>query len=178
MPEGTRSRTMLLDTSPSKPSVSRTRRPPPGMVPRGWNGLSARGAQAACCFKCLASKRTSFFLMPRAALGRACRLPDYAECRRVSVLNFLISVGFHALAANCIRHNPAVFSGLAVTPGIRKTYEEKTCVGRETHSRQPVRVACSDVCNRVEGCGEVDYRDRTICSKPIRSALNRPYTTR
>jgi len=134
--------------------------------------------KAACCFKCLASKRTSFFLMPRAALGRTCRLPDYAECRRVSVLNFLISVGFHALAANCIRHNPAVFSGLAVTPGIRKTYEEKTCVGRETHSRQPVRVACSDVCNRVEGCGEVDYRDRTICSKPIRSALNRPYTTR
>jgi hypothetical protein len=70
-------------------------------------------------------------------VGRTCRLPDYAECKQVSLLNFLISVGFHALAANCIRHNPAVFSGLAVTPGIRKTYEGKTCVGRETHS-QPV----------------------------------------
>ena len=45
---------------PSNPSVSRTRRPPPGMV-QGWNGLSARDAQAACCFKWLASKRTSFF---------------------------------------------------------------------------------------------------------------------
>lgn len=28
--------------------------------PQGWNGLSARGAQAAC-FKCLASKRAPFF---------------------------------------------------------------------------------------------------------------------
>jgi hypothetical protein len=28
--------------------------------PPGWNGLSARGAQAAC-FKCLASKLTPFF---------------------------------------------------------------------------------------------------------------------
>ena len=45
---------------PSNPSASRTRWPPPGMVPRG-NGLFARDAQAACCFKWLASKRTSFF---------------------------------------------------------------------------------------------------------------------
>ena len=29
--------------------------------PQGWNGLSARGAQAACCFKCSGSKRTPFF---------------------------------------------------------------------------------------------------------------------
>jgi len=28
--------------------------------PQGWNGLSVRGAQAAC-FKCLASKLTPFF---------------------------------------------------------------------------------------------------------------------
>src|SRR5260370_41067528 len=35
---------------PSKPSVSRTRRPPPGMVPRR-TGLFARDAQAACGFK-------------------------------------------------------------------------------------------------------------------------------
>ena len=45
---------------PSNPSVSRIRRLPPGMVPR-WNGLFARDAQAACGFKWLASKRTSFF---------------------------------------------------------------------------------------------------------------------
>ena len=49
---------------PSKPSVSRTRRPPPGMVP-GRTGLFARDAQAACGFKWLASKRTSFFQIIR-----------------------------------------------------------------------------------------------------------------
>jgi hypothetical protein len=49
---------------PSNPSVSRTRWSPPGMVPSG-NGLFARDAQAACCFKWLASKRTSFFQIIR-----------------------------------------------------------------------------------------------------------------
>jgi hypothetical protein len=46
---------------PSKSSVSRARWPPPRNGSQGWNRLFARGAQAACGFRQLASKRTSFF---------------------------------------------------------------------------------------------------------------------
>ena len=41
--------------------------------PKGWNGLSARDAQAACRFSCWASKRAPFFQMIKviAAILRA-----------------------------------------------------------------------------------------------------------
>ena len=53
--------------------------------------------------------RSTFRIMPHAALYGTCRLPDYADSRQVTALNFLRGVGFRALATNWIRHNPAVF---------------------------------------------------------------------
>ena len=64
MPEGKkRSLTLLLDTLPRTRASQRTRLASPRqkMILGMERDSSAKDAQAACGFKCLASKRTSFF---------------------------------------------------------------------------------------------------------------------
>ena len=54
-------------------SQEETRLPPPRMIPKGWNGLLVRDAQAACGFNCLVSNCAPFFHRTRviAAIFRA-----------------------------------------------------------------------------------------------------------
>jgi hypothetical protein len=53
--------TAPIDTLPRTRASQEPDWPTARNDPRGWNGLSGRDAQAACCFKCLASKLTPFF---------------------------------------------------------------------------------------------------------------------
>ncbi len=53
--------TAPIDTFPRTRASQEPDWPTAGVIPGEWNGLSARDAQAACCFKCLASKLTPFF---------------------------------------------------------------------------------------------------------------------
>ena len=50
-----------MDTSPRNRASREPDGPPLGMISHGENKISARGAHAACDFKWLASKCTSFF---------------------------------------------------------------------------------------------------------------------
>jgi hypothetical protein len=56
----------------------------------GMERNRVRDTQAVCGFRYLASNATPFFPMPRTALGRACRLPDYADFNQAALF-FLLS---------------------------------------------------------------------------------------
>ena len=62
MPEGTKKPYNVTGYYPSNPSVSKDpTRYPSGMIPGKRTDSSAKDAQAACGFKCLASKESPFF---------------------------------------------------------------------------------------------------------------------
>jgi len=65
VPKHKKSLDHVMDTSPRKPSVSQN---PDGHRQEwfpGWNGLSDRGCQAACCLQCWVERTYSFFKRSR-----------------------------------------------------------------------------------------------------------------
>jgi hypothetical protein len=77
----------------------------------------------------------------------ACRFADYADFGQVTSPFPLFCAKFLALLTDCIRHNPAVFSDLAVNPGNGGDQCRKILCEQLDAFKATVGVPSADVCH-------------------------------